>query len=353
MKTMNATMTGTMTTTPVSRRQLLKGGLGAALGIGLAAGLSLPGLGEAKVSAAIPTLSSPMIVVGPAPKLVPIDPTPAPVIVVGPSPKLIPVAVPFTAYHGVTGAEHQSRFNALGTTGYRMISLSISGLHSDPRYAAVWVQRAGAAQRAVHGVTAAQYQQWFDAGVAEGFVPTIVSATGTVDNPRFAAVAENNVSGPWVARHNIDFGQYVNQNLAAREETGLYLHSVAIYGSSLDRRYAGVWRQNTQGFEWSASMYLETPQEYQRDFDFFTQEGWQPRYVGVSSSQAFAPVYHRGDTVEAVTAHHGLTADAYQQVFDQHTVNGLIPAVVQGGGIGNATRYAAIFVTQAAIGLYC
>ena len=348
------TMTTTMTATPVSRRQLLKGGLGAALGFGLAAAsLPLPGNDATKVGAAIPTLSSPVIVGGPAPKLIPIYSTPSPVIVLGPAPKLIPVAVPFTAYHGVTGAEHQSRFNALGPTGYRMISLSISGSPDDPRYAAVWVQRAGAAQRAVHGVTAAQYQQWFNAGVADGFVPTIVSATGTVDNPRFAAVAENNVSGPWVARHNITLGQYMDQNLAARQETGLYLHSVAIYGSSLDRRYAGVWRQNTQGFEWSASTYLETPQEYQRDFDFFTQNGWQPRYVGVSSSQAFAPIYHRGDTVGAVIAHHDLTTDAYQQVFNQHTANGLIPAVVQGSGIGNATRYAAIFVTQAAVGLYC
>jgi len=296
-------------TSSLSRRHLLKLGIGGALGLGFAAsGLSLPAAPARSVGAALP----------------------------------------FVAYHGVTGAEHQNRFNDLSTKGYRVLSFSIYGLARDPRYAAVWVQRAGAAQRVVHGITAAEYQRWFDQGVAMGFVPTIVGATGDVDNSRFAAVAENNVSGPWVARHNIDVGTYIHESLAAREN-GLFLRSVAIYGDSFDRRYAGVWRQNTQGFEWSASTYLETPQEYQRDFDFFTRNGWQPRYVGVSSSQAFAPIYHRGDTVGQWVARHNLTADAYQQAFNEQTANGLIPAVVQGSGIGSATRYAAIFVTEAAV----
>lgn len=304
-------MTTSLLSSPVassfSRRSLLKFAAGGALGLGLAAsGLALP---------AAPALS-------------------------------VSAALGFVAYHGVTGAEHQNRFNDLSTKGYRVLSLSIYGLANDPRYAAVWVQRTGAAQRVVHGITAVEYQRWFDQGVAMGFVPTIVSATGTVENPRFAAVAENNISGPWVARHNIDVGTYINENLAAREN-GLFLRSVAIYGSYFDRRYAGVWRQNTQGFEWSASTYLETPQEYQRDFNFFTREGWRPQYVGVSSSQAFAPIYHRGDTVGPWVARHDLTADAYQQAFNEQTANGLIPAVVQGSGIGTATRYAAIFASQA------
>src|SRR5215475_2791234 len=64
----------------------------------------------------------------------------------------------FQAYHGVTAAEHQAKFNLLSGQGYRMISLSVYADPGDARYAAVWVQRSGPAWAAVHGLDGAGYQ---------------------------------------------------------------------------------------------------------------------------------------------------------------------------------------------------
>src|SRR6185312_7456028 len=58
------------------------------------------------------------------------------------------------AYHGVTGAVHQQKFNELGAGGFRMISLSVYGNRADPRYAAVWIKRSGPAWAALHGLDA-------------------------------------------------------------------------------------------------------------------------------------------------------------------------------------------------------
>ena len=55
----------------------------------------------------------------------------------------------FQAYHGVSGAQHQERFSALSTQGYRMISLSAYGDPGNAHYAAVWVKCTGPAWRAV------------------------------------------------------------------------------------------------------------------------------------------------------------------------------------------------------------
>src|SRR4051794_17552974 len=63
-----------------------------------------------------------------------------------------------TAYHGVSGATHQQRFDSLSQQGYRMISLSVYGDRFNPLYAAVWVQRGGPAWAALHGLDAAGYQ---------------------------------------------------------------------------------------------------------------------------------------------------------------------------------------------------
>ena len=54
----------------------------------------------------------------------------------------------------------------------------------------------------------------------------------------------------------------------------------------------------------------------------------------------------RDDVVGEWRARHGITAAAYQAEFDKQVKAGFYPICVQGGGSGNATRYAAIFAKQ-------
>lgn len=57
-------------------------------------------------------------------------------------------------YHSVSGAQHQTQHDTLTPLGYRPISLSIHGTVAAPRYAAVWVQRAGPRSSRSTGSTA-------------------------------------------------------------------------------------------------------------------------------------------------------------------------------------------------------
>jgi len=124
----------------------------------------------------------------------------------------------FQAYHGVNAAQHQANFDTLSSQGYRMISLSVYGDASSPLYAAVWVQRTGPAWVAVHGIDANEYQTFFNKWTAQGYVPVLVSATGTITNAVFAAVFEQGITGPWQARHGVpgglpnQVGSFDNQN---------------------------------------------------------------------------------------------------------------------------------------------
>ena len=100
----------------------------------------------------------------------------------------------FQAYHGVTGAQHQIHFNTLSAQGCRMISLSVYGDPGDARYAAVWLQRGGAGWVAVHGVDGAGYQSFFNNWTAKGYVPVLVSATGSSNNDDTAIVPYTTVA---------------------------------------------------------------------------------------------------------------------------------------------------------------
>ena len=179
------------------------------------------------------------------------------------------------AYHGVTGAIHQANFNKFSSEGYRIIALSVYGDPGDPRYAAVWVQRQGAAWVAVHGVDSAGYQAFFNKSVAAGFVPVLVSATGLAGNAIFAAVFEKGITGPWMARHGMTSGAaaslatFQGENAAASQQ-GMTLQSFAIYGNLSDRRYAAVWHANSAFVKWHVHP-SDTAESYQAAFSAETQ----------------------------------------------------------------------------------
>src|SRR6266478_8064272 len=143
----------------------------------------------------------------------------------------------FQAYHGVTGAQHQTNFNDLSAQGFRMISLSVYGDPGDARYAAVWVKRSGPAWVAVHGVDSAGYQSFFNTQTAQGYVPVLVSATGASGNAKFAAVFEKGIAGAWVARHGLTSGPATHVGTfqyqdAAAVAAKMILRSVTIYGTA-------------------------------------------------------------------------------------------------------------------------
>lgn len=261
----------------------------------------------------------------------------------------------FQAYHGVTSTQHQTNFNNLSAQGFRMISLSVYGDPGDARYAAVWVQRTGSAWVAVHGVNSEGYQSFFNNWTAKGFVPTLVSATGTAGNAVFAAVFEQGISGSWMARHGVPSGPEANAgtfqhlNKTAHNQR-MALRSVAIYGTPGDRRYMAVWHANPGFVKWHTHP-SDTGESYQDVFNAevqlpgYTLSGYRPSYAAVSSDHMYCSVF-KDDVVGPWVARHGMSAADYQAEFDKQKAAGLYPICVQGGGVGADTRYAAIFAKQ-------
>ena len=116
----------------------------------------------------------------------------------------------FQAYHGVTGAQHQTNFNNLSAHGYRMISLSVYGDPDDARYAAVWVQRSGPAWVAVHGVDALAIKPFSTTADGERLTRRSRVRDRRSSNAIFAAVFEQGIVGAWFARHGMTSGRRHN-----------------------------------------------------------------------------------------------------------------------------------------------
>lgn len=255
----------------------------------------------------------------------------------------------FQAYHGVTAAQHQTNFNKWSAQGYRMISLSVYGDPGNALYAAVWIQRAGPAWVAIHGVDAAGYQSFFTKWSSEGYHAVLVSATGAISDAVFASVFEHGNPGPWFGRHGMTAADFAAADATA-VNNGQIIRSFSIYGASSDRRYAAIWHPNPTYIK-SHVHPADSASAYQTNLNAEIQlpgvylNAYRPAYVALSNDATYCSVF-KDDFVGPWVARHGLSGSDYQMFFNQQVAEGNYPIVVQGGGTTAAPIYAAIFAKQ-------
>ena len=251
---------------------------------------------------------------------------------------------PLEAYHGRTSQQHQQAFDRLSRQGYRMIALDVYGDPSNARYNAVWVKRPGGGYVAFHGVADADYQGRFNQAVASGHAPVLVAATGSGSATVFAAVFEQGIPGPWLARHGLTQAGFEITNANA-VQGGMALRSMAVYGTPVDRRYVAVWHARPAWLRTHLRA-LSSSVSYQSVFDAETNlPFFRPRLLSVAEDRSIAAVFCN-DVVGNWVARHGLTSGQYQQEFDSNIANGLMPICVSAGGTGAGARFAAIFAER-------
>lgn len=257
-------------------------------------------------------------------------------------------ASPFAAYHGVSGAEHQNRFNSLSQQGFRPMSLSVYRTTEGVRYAAIWVQQGGPAWYAFHGLSADAYQQKFNEMTSQGFRPQIITGTGggeigigQVNDPVYAAVfVKDGVQ--FLARHGINGRGYQDANTWAHQH-GYVLTSASILGGR-DRQYAGIWEKVSGAVDWdeNVSITIDGPEQGVPT----KQGGMALSYITRAPFGETLAVYRsdqRGDRV----VHQAMTAGQYQAQFNAMTGQGYVPVLVQAGGDprggGREPKFVAIF----------
>lgn len=260
----------------------------------------------------------------------------------------------FVATHDRTHPDYQGQWNSLVPQGYRPISLSVYGARSNPRYAAVWVKRAGPEFVGIHGASAGQFQSFFDTWAAKSFSPTILSVAGTGANPVFACVMEKSGTGVSLTRFGLTRGDWqadtgsIDYWLDQARKQRWIPRWIATYGSGSARRYAIVLDPNPRRLPWGlAALDTEDGTQYQQRFEAQRQQWARPALVTVSPDRRYLALF-RDDAIGPWEARHGLTSAQYQQQFDALVAQGYFPLYVQGGGSGGSTRFAALFARQEA-----
>ena len=248
---------------------------------------------------------------------------------------------PFRAYHRISSAEHQRWFDELSTTGYRMISLCVYGPPDNARYAAVWVQRLGAAYVAFHNRTADGYQSLVDTLTPQGYVPVLLSATGDFGNAIFAGVFEQ-LNIPWQGRHQISREQF-DADDGVNQGRGFALHEFCCYGSVDLPLIAAVWLPASLAVHQSTWRFFDR-NTYQQLFDAVIPRDNRPFLVSPSDGPRYHALF-RDDSIGFGVARHNIDGNTYQREFDANLAQGRMPIFVRATGRAAepADLYAALF----------
>ena len=253
----------------------------------------------------------------------------------------IPDNAPWQARHNLSTTDYQAAFDQLGSQGYRLVDISGYELDGSPHYAAIWVQMNGPAWVAHHGLSPDDHQALFNTLPAQGFRPIHVSAYTVAGSLLFASIWLQDATATQ-AHHGLsadDYQAMFNQ-LGAQ---GFRLIDISGYEDNGQARYAAIWDQSS-GPAWQAHHGLSAD-DYQTLFQQLTSQGWRPIRVsgyGVAGTDYYASIWLQAGG-PALGARHGVVSSDWQDAFDEWVYQGFRPMQISGYTGRGATRLAGIF----------
>jgi hypothetical protein len=148
---------------------------------------------------------------------------------------------PWTAYHGLSAAAHQKRFDSLSERGFRPVNVSVVSVAGNRSYTALYEKRDVGSFRLRSALTLGQYQSEFDANLDAGRKPVYLNAYTHRGETRISAIWTQEPAGKLMARHGLTESEYyaLHDQLTRR---GYVPDVVTGYADGRTHRYAATWR---------------------------------------------------------------------------------------------------------------
>lgn len=148
---------------------------------------------------------------------------------------------PWVSHHGMTAAQYQAKFDELVAQGYRLTDVSGYNVGGTVRYTGLWEKITnGPAWVARHGMTAAEYQSYFNTYTSQGYRLKVVDGYESGGQARYAAIWDKSTGPAWVARHGLTSGGYQHEFID-NSIRGYRLKKVDGYAIGSSDRYAAIW----------------------------------------------------------------------------------------------------------------
>ncbi len=210
-----------------------------------------------------------------------------------------------------TSAQFSAKFDEYRRRGLMPIDVDSYSTSNGQRYASVWVENAdGLKWRLRRDMTATQYADWFQTYRAAGYRVHTIESYQVGNSQRYAAIWVENTNGRgWAGYRDMTATGFRNRWNQLRD-MGFRLDDFEKYDTASGPRYAGVWRQNNDRYDW----------ELRRDVDDMVSEhldAFDVPGMSVAVTHQGKIVYQRGfgdQDVDAGVWMHGNTVSRLASV---------------------------------------
>jgi len=146
----------------------------------------------------------------------------------------------WTAYNGVTVAQHQTNFNNLTAQGYRLVDQTATDIGGTVFVAALYDKVNVGGWTASMQMTAAQYQTAFTTNANAGRRLAYLDVYVSGGQPLFSAIFDSTAIGSWAGRHN-QTALDLQQNQDTFHGQGLRTRLIAGYQSGSTANFGSFW----------------------------------------------------------------------------------------------------------------
>ncbi|MES2317097.1 MAG: peptidoglycan DD-metalloendopeptidase family protein [Pseudomonadota bacterium] len=181
----------------------------------------------------------------------------------------------WAARHGMTGAQYQAEFDARSGQGYHLHQIETYLSGNEVRYASIFIKAAATARTAYHGLTQAQHQAKFNALTADGWHPLNISVVSPNNNLSYAGLYEKHDVGSFFVKSFITPAEY-QTHFTANANAGRKLVYLNAYTHAGTPRMTAIWQEKAPSV---LARHGQDAAQFQAEFNKQLSEGHLTRFV--------------------------------------------------------------------------
>lgn len=250
---------------------------------------------------------------------------------------------PEIARHGLPASEYQFTFDHITNSGYRLVWIDGYEVNGANFFNMVFRPSDGTPWKALHGLSAAQYQNAFDT-LPQDFRPLQVESYTDGNLIKYAVIFAKQSGPEWKAYHGKTADEHQNLFNSLTKDKGFVPINTSVVSVGGQRRYTAFYEKKNVG-SIVAHSFL-TPNDYQTQFNENAHAGRKLVYLNAYNHNGngirFSAIWHSAVSGSTL-AKHGLSSANYQMEWESATEKGFLTQCVTGYDAGINANYAAFW----------
>ncbi len=179
------------------------------------------------------------------------------------------------ARHNLSSAQYQAVFDKYVPKGFRAHQVEVYQSGNSVRYAVIMVKKGGSAWKAYHGLSAANHQKRFNQYSSQGYKPMNVAVVSIGGKKTYAAFYTKSNVGSCKLKSSVALADYQAQ-FNSNKQAGRKLAYISAYKHNGKTYFSTIWQS---GVKSGVAKHGLSSTSYQQQFNHWTGKGYKVDFL--------------------------------------------------------------------------